>query len=33
MTGSALKTQVAEAGSNYTYRIAGLGETTLQVND
>jgi len=31
ITGSALKTQFAEAGNTYTYRIAGLGETSLQV--
>lgn len=31
ITGSALKTQVAEAGNTYSYRIAGLGETNIHV--
>jgi 2-keto-4-pentenoate hydratase len=31
ITGSALKTRFPEAGDQVTYRIAGLGETSVQV--
>jgi 2-keto-4-pentenoate hydratase len=31
ITGSALKTRFPQAGDEVTYRIAGLGETTVRV--
>jgi 2-keto-4-pentenoate hydratase len=31
ITGSALRTRFPKAGDEVTYRIAGLGETTLRI--